>query len=173
MPQLMMSPPFLPGGDGVLLVTFDEGEPHQDNSCGTNPDPEDCGGHIWSVVIGPQVKSHYASNIHYMQGSQLRLICDLLGVAPCPGDGATSPVHGGFLQRAGSPMRAGELVGRHEAPSCALWLQFEQGITACSTVTLEYGDEPSSPANVCRTVNVCASDDAETIRASDTSIRNN
>ncbi len=102
-PQLMMSPPFLPGGDGVLLVTFDEGEPQHDNSCGGNPDPNDCGGHIWSVVIGPQVKSHYVSNIHYMQGSQLRLICDLLGVSPCPGDGATSPSMSDFFQGLGNP----------------------------------------------------------------------
>jgi phospholipase C len=102
-PQLMMSPPFLPGGDGVLLVTFDEGEPQQDNSCGGNPDPDNCGGHIWSVVIGPQVKAHYLSNIHYMQGSQLRLICDLLGVSPCPGDGATSPSMLGFFKGSTNP----------------------------------------------------------------------
>ncbi len=102
-PQLMMSPPFLPGGDGVLLVTFDEGEPQQDNSCGTIPDPNNCGGHIWSVVIGPQVKSHYASNIHYMQGSQLRLICDLLGVSPCPGDGSSSPSMVDFFKGLGNP----------------------------------------------------------------------
>ena len=90
-PQLLASPPFQPAGDGVLLVTFDEGEPGQDNSCGGYPDPNNCGGHIWSVLIGPKVKKHYVSNTHYMQGSQWRLICDLLGISPCPGDGASSP----------------------------------------------------------------------------------
>ena len=90
-PQLLASPPFQRNGDGVLLVTFDESEPGDDDSCGTNPDPENCGGHIWHVLIGPKVKLHYTSNTHYMQGSQWRMICDLLGISPCPGDGATSP----------------------------------------------------------------------------------
>ena len=102
-PQLLLSPPFLPGGNGVLMVTFDEGEPGIDNSCGTDPDPDNCGGHIWSVVIGPQVKAHYASNTHYKQGSQLRLICDLLGVSPCPGDGATSPSMTEFFRGSDAP----------------------------------------------------------------------
>jgi hypothetical protein len=90
-PQLLVSPPFQSNGDGVLLVTFDEGEPQQDNRCGGNPDPNNCGGNIWSVIIGPKVRPHHVSNVHYMQGSQFRLICDLLGVSSCPGDGASSP----------------------------------------------------------------------------------
>ncbi len=100
-PQLLASPPFQPGGDGVLLVTFDEGEPGTDNSCGGNPDPNDCGGHIWSVVIGPNVRQHYVSNVHYMQGSQFRMICDLLGVTNCPGDGAASPPMADFFGGSG------------------------------------------------------------------------
>lgn len=92
-PQLLASPPFQPGGNGVLLVTFDEGELAHggDNRCGGNPDPDDCGGHIWQVVIGPQVKRGYQSTTHYMQGSQLHMFCDLLGLTSCPGDGAASP----------------------------------------------------------------------------------
>jgi hypothetical protein len=43
------------------------------------------------VVIGPQVKQGYQSNTHYMQGSQLRMFCDLLGLTSCPGDGTSSP----------------------------------------------------------------------------------
>ena len=94
LPQLLERPPFQRGGDGVLLVTFDEGEiqgGNDDNECGGNPDPDDCGGHIWHVLIGPQVKPAYLSTTHYMQGSQLRMFCDLLGLTSCPGDGATSP----------------------------------------------------------------------------------
>ena len=90
-PQLLQSPPFQPGGDGVLLVTFDEGELYSDNGCGGYPDPNDCGGHIWQVLIGPQVNRAYESDTVYQQGSELRLICDLLGLNSCPGDGATSP----------------------------------------------------------------------------------
>jgi phosphatidylinositol-3-phosphatase len=97
-PQLLASPPFQPGGDGVLVVTFDEGELSGDNECGTDPDPNNCGGHIWQVVIGPQVKPEYQSNTHYKQGSQLRMFCDLLGLNSCPGDGATSPSMSEFFQ---------------------------------------------------------------------------
>lgn len=91
MPQLLASPPFQHGGDGVILISFDEGELSGDNECGGNPDPNNCGGHIWQVVIGPKVKPGYLSNTHYKQGSQLRLFCDLLGLTSCPGDGQTSP----------------------------------------------------------------------------------
>ena len=99
LPQLLASPPFQPGGNGVLLVTFDEGELSGggDNECGGSPDPENCGGHIWQVLIGPHVKSGYQSNTHYMQGSQLRMFCDLLGLTACPGDGAISPSMGEFF----------------------------------------------------------------------------
>lgn len=100
-PQLLNSPPFQPGGDGVLLVTFDEGELNGDNQCGGNPDPNNCGGHIWHVLIGPQVKRAYQSNTHYKQGSQLRMFCDLLGLTSCPGDGATSPGMSEFFQGGG------------------------------------------------------------------------
>jgi len=100
-PQLLQSPPFQPGGDGVLLVTFDEGELSGDNGCGGYPDPNNCGGHIWQVVIGPQVNRNYQSDTVYKQGSQLRMFCDLLGLNSCPGDGATSPAMAEFY--AGTP----------------------------------------------------------------------
>lgn len=96
-PQLLASAPFQAGGDGVLLVTFDEGE-LSDSHCGGNPDPDNCGGHIWQVLIGPQVKQNYQSTTHYFQGSQLRMFCDLLGLTSCPGDGATSPGMSEFFQ---------------------------------------------------------------------------
>ena len=98
LPQLLQSPPFQPGNDGVLLVTFDEGELSGDDECGGDPDPNNCGGHIWHVVIGPQVNAGYQSNTHYKQGSQLRMFCDLLGLNSCPGDGATSPSMSEFFQ---------------------------------------------------------------------------
>ena len=97
-PQLLASTPFLPGGDGVLLVTFDEGELSGDNECGGDPDPNNCGGHIWHVVIGPQVNRAFQSNTHYKQGSELRMFCDLLGLNSCPGDGASSPSMAEFFQ---------------------------------------------------------------------------
>ena len=101
LPQLLQSPPFQPGGDGVLLVTFDEGELSGDNLCGGWPDRNDCGGHIWDVLIGPQVNQAYESDTLYKQGSQLRMICDLLGLNSCPGDGETSAGMAEFF--AGTP----------------------------------------------------------------------
>lgn len=100
-PQLLQSAPFQPGGDGVLLVSFDEGELGGDQHCGGYPDRNDCGGHIWDVLIGPQVNRAYESDTVYKQGSQLRMICDLLGLNSCPGDGATSPGMAEFF--AGTP----------------------------------------------------------------------
>lgn len=91
LPQLLQTTPFQAGGDGVLLVTFDEGELSGDNGCGGYPDHNNCGGHIWQVLIGPQVNRAYQSDTVYKQGSQLRMICDLLGLNSCPGDGASSP----------------------------------------------------------------------------------
>lgn len=101
-PELLTSASFQAGGDGVLLVTFDEGELNGDNQCGTSPDPNNCGGHTWLVVIGPQVKSGYQSSTHYQQGSQLRMFCDLLGLTSCPGDGANSPSMTEFFQGGGN-----------------------------------------------------------------------
>jgi len=100
LPQLLQSPPFQPGGDGVLLITFDEGELSGDNHCGGISDLNNCGGHIWHVVIGPQVKRGYQSNTVYKQGSQLRMICDLLSLKSCPGDGANSRSMSEFFQSA-------------------------------------------------------------------------
>jgi hypothetical protein len=100
LPQLLASPPFQAGGNGVLLVTFDEGELSGggDNECGGSPDPGNCGGHIWQVLIGPRVKLAYQSSTHYMQGSQIRMFCDLLGLTSCPGDGAGSPSMSEFFK---------------------------------------------------------------------------
>jgi len=98
LPQLLQSPPFQSGGDGVLVVTFDEGELAGDNECGGSSDPNNCGGHVWQVVIGPQVNRSYESNNHYKQGSQLRMFCDLLGLNSCPGDSANSPSMAEFFQ---------------------------------------------------------------------------
>jgi hypothetical protein len=100
-PQLLASAPFQTGGDGVLVVTFDEGELSGDNECGGSPDPNNCGGHTWYVLIGPQVQRGYQSSTHYKQGSQLRMFCDLLGLTSCPGDGATSGSMSEFFQGAG------------------------------------------------------------------------
>jgi phosphatidylinositol-3-phosphatase len=88
LPHLLASRYFQPGGDGVLIITFDEGELSGDNACGTTPDPNNCGGHIYLGVFGPSVKRGFQSSQHHRQADVLRATCDLLGLSACPGDGA-------------------------------------------------------------------------------------
>lgn len=87
LPALLQSRYFQPGGDGVLLVTFDEGELTGDNSC-SSQQPQGCGGHIFFAVIGPKATRNYQTSIHLMQNDMLRGTCDMLRVSSCPGDGA-------------------------------------------------------------------------------------
>jgi hypothetical protein len=89
-PQILASSYFQPGGDGVLIVTFDEGELVGDNHCGTNPDPNNCGGHIFLGLIGPKVKRGFQSASYHNQADILRASCDLLGLSACPGDAANA-----------------------------------------------------------------------------------
>ncbi len=88
LPALLNSKYFQPGGDGVLLVTFDESDLDGDNSC-SKSQKQGCGGHIFFALIGPQLKRGYQSSTHIMQNDMLRGTCDLVGITPCPGDGAS------------------------------------------------------------------------------------
>jgi acid phosphatase len=90
LPALLNSKYFQPGGEGVLLVTFDESDLDGDNSCSKNQ-KHGCGGHIFFTLIGPHVKRNYQSSTHMMQNDMLRGTCDLLGISSCPGDGASVP----------------------------------------------------------------------------------
>lgn len=90
-PVLKM-PPFQPGGDGVLIITFDES---RDTDCRPNPTcghlPGNVGGgRIATVIIGPQVKQGYRSATPYMEENVLRTILDLLGISGGPGASATA-----------------------------------------------------------------------------------
>ena len=96
LPALLNSRYFQPGGDGVLLVTFDESDLDGDDSC-SETQKTGCGGHIFFALIGPNVKSNYRSNTHMMQNNMLRGTCDMLGVKPCPGDGKSVPGLGEFF----------------------------------------------------------------------------
>ncbi len=89
LPALLNSRYFQPGGDGVLIVTFDESDLDGDNSCSQNQ-KQGCGGHIFFAAIGPGVKRNYKSSTHIMQNDMLRGTCDQLGIKPCPGDGASA-----------------------------------------------------------------------------------
>ena len=90
LPALLSSKYFQPGGDGVLLVTFDESDLDGDDSC-SKTQKTGCGGHIFFALIGPAVRRGYQSSTHMMQNDMLRGTCDMLGIKSCPGDGASVP----------------------------------------------------------------------------------
>lgn len=101
LPQLLESSYFQPGGDGVLIVTFDESDLSGDNQCGNGRNK--CGGHIFTAVIGPNVKPAFTSNTVYVQKDMLATTCALLQLSACPGDGATGKSMAEFFRSAPPP----------------------------------------------------------------------
>lgn len=66
---LLASAPFQSGGDGLLIITFDEGT---DNVNG--------GGQIAYLMIGPQVKQGFATTLFRQHENVLRMISQALGL---------------------------------------------------------------------------------------------
>lgn len=77
---LLNTPYFRPGGDGMMVVTFDE----CDAAVGACPEQ------IYTAVIGPKVKAGTVSSTLYKHESTLRTILDSLGVTAYPGASATA-----------------------------------------------------------------------------------
>jgi phosphatidylinositol-3-phosphatase len=77
---LLASSAFQSGG--LLIVTFDEGD---------IPDVENGGGHVATVIIGPQAKKGYQSPTLYQHQSTLRLVLAGSGLNTFPGMSATAP----------------------------------------------------------------------------------
>jgi phosphatidylinositol-3-phosphatase len=77
-------PAFQPGGDGLLVVDFDES---------IDSDVTHGGGHVAPVFWGPIAKSGYtqASSTVFQHESMLRTIMELLQLANPPGAAATAP----------------------------------------------------------------------------------
>jgi hypothetical protein len=69
---MLSLPDFQPGGSGLLIVTFDNGN-------------DDGAGKVFTAVIGPNVKSGYVSNIAYKHENTLRTMLDSLGIESHPG----------------------------------------------------------------------------------------
>jgi hypothetical protein len=86
-PHILGLPEFQSGGDGLLFIVWDEGTLHTDNRCSSFKS-SGCGGRVATLVIGPQVKHNYKSNVLYHHENLLRTVCDALGFASCPGAGA-------------------------------------------------------------------------------------
>ena len=76
--------------DGLLLILFDEAEPH---------DKTHGGGRIPVILVGSKVKAGYRSKTFYQQESALRLACDALRLEGCPGAAATAPTMEEFFRQ--------------------------------------------------------------------------
>src|SRR5579859_5769401 len=72
---VLQKPFFQPGGDGLLIVTFDNGD-------------ADIAGRIYTAVIGPQVTPRTVSTVPYKHENTLRTLLDALGIASDPGQSA-------------------------------------------------------------------------------------
>jgi hypothetical protein len=84
---------FQPGGDGLLIVTFDEW-----GGC-TN---YGCGPAIYTALIGPRVVWHSFSSVAYKHENTLRTMLDSLGVKTYPGASATAADMSDFFAVNGS-----------------------------------------------------------------------
>ena len=84
---------FQPGGDGLLIVTFDE--------CGGGTN-SGCGAAVYTALIGPKVIPHKVSSVRYKHENTLRTMLEALGVKTYPGASATAAAMTDFFAAAGS-----------------------------------------------------------------------
>jgi phosphatidylinositol-3-phosphatase len=78
---MLAKPYFQPGGDGMLIITFDE--------CGDGTN-DGCAAAVYTAVIGPKVKSHFVSNTFYQHENTLRTMLDALNISTHPGASETA-----------------------------------------------------------------------------------
>jgi phosphatidylinositol-3-phosphatase len=83
-PAILDRPEFMPGGDGILFIVWDEGTLYKDNRCSATV-KTGCGGRTATLVIGPQVKPGYKSTITYHSENVLKTVCVAMGLPTCPG----------------------------------------------------------------------------------------
>jgi phosphatidylinositol-3-phosphatase len=88
---VLASAAFQPGGDGLLIVAFDESY-HADcrpaGSCthGTAP----FGGRVAAIFAGPRARTANRSSKRYYHENVLSTVCHVLAIAGCPGKGASA-----------------------------------------------------------------------------------
>jgi acid phosphatase len=85
---LLNQPYFQAGGDGLLIITFDE----CDAAIGACPEQ------VYTAVMGPHVKPGYQSAILYKHENALRTMLDALGVTVYPGASANAADMTDFFQ---------------------------------------------------------------------------
>jgi acid phosphatase len=83
---------FQPGGDGILIVDFDES---------VTSDTANGGGHVAAIFWGPGAKTGYtqASNTLYQHQSMLRSIMEQLGLPNPPAAAANAPTMSEFFNQ--------------------------------------------------------------------------
>lgn len=85
---LLNHPSFQTGGDGLLIVTYDE----CDGAVGA------CNEQVFTVMIGPNVKRGFQSSTFYQHQSALRTILDALTIKNYPGASASAPDMADFFK---------------------------------------------------------------------------
>lgn len=84
---ILNTPPFQPGGDGLLIITFDECDAAAGGGCSSGLE------HIYTAVIGPQVVRNTVSNTLYKHEHTLRTILQAAGVTDFPlASGSVAPM---------------------------------------------------------------------------------
>jgi len=77
LPALLAKRYFQPGGDGLLIITFDNGD-------------ADIAGTVYTALIGPNVTPHTISHTLYKHENTFRTVLDALGIAVHPGASASA-----------------------------------------------------------------------------------
>ncbi|MDQ1389847.1 MAG: phosphatidylinositol-3-phosphatase [Acidobacteriaceae bacterium] len=77
-------PDFKPGGSGLLILTFDNGD-------------GDGSGKVFTALIGPNVKSGYVSSLLYKHENTLRTMLEALGIETYPGWSASAVAMSDFF----------------------------------------------------------------------------
>jgi hypothetical protein len=85
---IFATPYFQAGGDGILVILFDESD-DSDSAFG--------GGHIATLIAGPSVKPGYRSTTFYQHQSLLKTIGKALALTSIPAAGSTAPDMGEFF----------------------------------------------------------------------------
>jgi phosphatidylinositol-3-phosphatase len=85
---LLASSHFQAGGDGVLIIVFDESD---------SADTVNGGGHVFMTVISPLAKGPFSSQTLYKHESLLRMLVELTGAKAYPGASANAPDMGEFF----------------------------------------------------------------------------
>ena len=84
---ILNTPPFQPGGDGILIITFDECDGAAGGNCSSGLE------HIYTAVIGPGVVRGTVSQTSYKHENTLRTILQALGRTDFPlASGSAAPM---------------------------------------------------------------------------------